>query len=136
MSDDQLTLARLREMKERAEAATRGPWARGPQVRGQTPDVVDAQGQIVHYGLWWDDGDADFIAHARNDVPALLDALDGIIAFVRYGPQSVRQYLQDRGSHPSCRLILELVRDAELRDDAPLPVREVEGEEAEKGGGT
>lgn len=59
----------IREIRKRAEAATPGPWsANGGDVRA----AVYADGRtarIIYGGMPYD---AEFIAHAREDVPALL----------------------------------------------------------------
>lgn len=62
----------LETIEARANAATRGPWRMG--TRGW-PDVV-----MTPYGCLWDPymgrindiEDGDFVAHAREDVPALI----------------------------------------------------------------
>lgn len=65
----------LTAIRARAEAATPGPW------------TTWVDGHNNHSGVCTDDGevgisddvegaDAEFIAHARTDVPALLDALE------------------------------------------------------------
>lgn len=80
---------RLAQIRDRTENATQGPW------RALTSGVRNGDHWSVHYqhsdARWWpiahiasQDGanegqrqpDAEFIAHARQDVPWLLDQLD------------------------------------------------------------
>lgn len=76
-----LTDADLAAMKARADAATPGPW--GPRhfgyvfARGTTPQAAEAGYDgtpIVDTFMWTEQGESnrEFIAHAREDVPALL----------------------------------------------------------------
>lgn len=60
----------LDAIEARATAATPGPWS--VSVDGIT--VEDPDGRDV-CDAWQSDGDAAFIAHARADVPALIDEL-------------------------------------------------------------
>jgi hypothetical protein len=61
---ERLTDEQLAEIRKRAEAATDGPWT----VSFPGAKVINA------YGIGVDnfDEDAEFIAHAREDVPKLL----------------------------------------------------------------
>lgn len=85
-----LTREALAEIRARADAATEGPWMAlvyrkpsagdegmydvraqpHPAMRGFTKLVADA-----HEGK----ADAEFIAHAREDIPRLLDALESLL---------------------------------------------------------
>ena len=82
---------RLNEIEARANAATEGPWTPDEytevdpdgfyelaRVIAPDPDGDDwcAIG-VVHTGILRPD--ADFIAHARTDVPALVDALRDVL---------------------------------------------------------
>lgn len=86
-----LTAQDLRSIRERADRATPGPWC----VAGSPRDFVIAK----HGGsercsdnpvVWADDDclsgstvDAEFIAHARADVPRLADEVDRLRQVVR-----------------------------------------------------
>lgn len=86
-----LTDEEIEEIKARAEAATPGPWRRQKQ-RGYTDDYIltdhpDHQtkphgnyigevGYAAGHAVQNFEADADFIAHARTDIPALLSALE------------------------------------------------------------
>lgn len=70
MTDEDLQAIRMR-----AEAATPGPWVKdndSPIVRGPEMILYDEGGHS--------DPDADFIAAARTDVPALLAEVDRLRA--------------------------------------------------------
>ncbi|MEV5939892.1 hypothetical protein [Streptomyces sp. NPDC051994] len=76
-----LTPEREAEIRARAEAATEGPW----HVEDHKPSlerlVVDEDGLLsVSLGYLGNSNqpDARFIAHAREDVPALLAELDRV----------------------------------------------------------
>jgi hypothetical protein len=66
--------ARLAEIKARVEAASKGPW----KVCEDYSDVLDGDGhQIISH---FHDGDGQFTAHAREDVPALLAEVERLKA--------------------------------------------------------
>lgn len=74
---------RLDEIKARAEAATEGPWT-GNNGDGYGAYCVDnPTGRTVarcEYGPYEGSRDATFIAHARTDVPALVVAIEAVLA--------------------------------------------------------
>ena len=59
----------LREIEQRAEKATPGPWKVESSTEGDW--VLDNRDDVIA-GTFVQEGDADFIAHAREDVPALI----------------------------------------------------------------
>lgn len=72
-------------IRARAEAATGGPWVVGSSTHGGTSIVRPADGLPTIQDVWVADsdterGDALFIAHSREDIPALLDLVDELIA--------------------------------------------------------
>lgn len=75
MTDDE-----LEEIRKRAEAATPGPWDYDTEHMNQVGPgtwivfpCADEDHQIAGVnGMMNKTGDADFIAHARSDIPALL----------------------------------------------------------------
>ena len=89
---------RLEEIKKRAKAATKGPWANYERVkhiaRDQNGglairlDVPDESGE--EWEPLWDgydmlfpcSEDVDFIAHARTDIPELLAELERLRAWI------------------------------------------------------
>ena len=82
-----MNVERLTEIRQRAEAATPGPW--NLITMGRDGDGDDEWGWIMGANKnWrWDDGDgpqsranADFIAHSRDDIPYLLSEVDRLNA--------------------------------------------------------
>ena len=72
---------RLAEIRARAEAATPGPWTLGPCSHGgqilQRGD--DSSRETRHPQTYLQivpDSDAEFIAHARTDIPYLLGRIE------------------------------------------------------------
>ena len=82
MNDPRETLNRIRKQ---AAAATEGPWeADGMEgtITSKTDGLVtDPKGPylVVDGITMWAEPDAEFIAAARTDVPALLDALEKVL---------------------------------------------------------
>jgi hypothetical protein len=86
---------RLAEIEARANAATEGPWSVDHDSEEVYADTcvatgdygwiaVGPSGQSPHYDEDTAEGraDAEFIAHAREDVPALVAALRAVLAEV------------------------------------------------------
>jgi hypothetical protein len=69
-----LTNEQLAEIRERAEAATPGPWEKefgyGIKITAGKTVVVDEDEGVVHYH------DADLITHSREDIPKLLAEIE------------------------------------------------------------
>lgn len=74
MTDDEMR-AELARIKERAEAATPGPWE---FAFGDVRGVTYADGRTGKVAHTWAPSDAEFIAHARADVPWLLEIVDNL----------------------------------------------------------
>ena len=86
-------MKRLDEIEARANAATEGPWEWEGEAKGEweigANSLVPSRrpDDPVLYGYGYDasgievknPADAEFIAHARTDVPALLDALEKVL---------------------------------------------------------
>ena len=99
MSDPHETLAHIRAQ---AGAATEGPWEwAGKQVesfpQGENSLIVQGDPEREVIGSWGHDAwgvdvenpaDAEFIAAARTTVPALVDALEAVLAIHRDGGES------------------------------------------------
>ena len=64
--------SQLREIEQRAAKATEGPWKVEASTEGDW--VLDSRDDVIA-GTFVQEGDAEFIAHAREDVPALIAAL-------------------------------------------------------------
>ena len=72
-------MSRLDEIKARADAATEGPWVRdmhSPDMSGRSgwyirgPRKLGLRSMVLNSRML--PGDAEFIEHAREDVPYLL----------------------------------------------------------------
>lgn len=79
-------MSRLNEIEARANAATEGPW-RYVSIFEVGGFVENSRGRELFDWAQDDagticapDGDAEFIAHARADVPALVAALRAVLA--------------------------------------------------------
>lgn len=79
-----MTSEELAAIKARAEAATPGPWKRSDEESGdyyapgwsvEAPIEVGSMSLAVSID---DKPDAEFIAHARTDVPALVAAVEDL----------------------------------------------------------
>lgn len=102
----------LTAIRERAEAASAGPWVVEDDDGYSHAVIVDEPGFGTMYvcqdlSQGHDDGlnDAEFIAHAREDVPALLDhaaELQARLDKVR----AVRDYIDGRKDWPAPRWVL------------------------------
>ena len=89
-----LTTKQLVEIRRRCDAATPGPWSSGDDGDG----LYDSGGRLLVSYLddqaFVKESDADFCAHARTDIPALLshineltaerDALAALVAELRH----------------------------------------------------
>lgn len=75
--------ARLTEVKDRADAATDGPWYRfddGHREVYCARQYIDGEAPDVTYGSERP-ADAEFIAAARTDLPATTKALDDVLTY-------------------------------------------------------
>ena len=82
---------RLVEIQARADAATDGPWSFVADTRltdttsqwriGSVAACADVA-SVTRFGD--DHDDAEFIAHARADVPALVDALRAVLDYAEH----------------------------------------------------
>lgn len=78
-----LTDGEIKEIRERERKATEGPWLwdgdetavedeQPPYIYRKLPEVAEDAISVLWDSDWGDDADADFIAHARQDIPRLL----------------------------------------------------------------
>ena len=106
------------EIRERADFATPGPWARFRwRDRGLKYNTVcsAATGQTIGVDVGTDDliirhtnaANTEFIAHAREDVVALLDEVDRLRAVIEKGRLMAHHaaYYEQRSESPDARLI-------------------------------
>ena len=122
MSHEYMNPEELAAIRERADKATPGPWkvytkSKGrlverligtswehPQIRGPRP-IVTLQIGKEDVTVYISEDDSTFIAHAREDVPRLLDALEAayerervLVEMVRwYGPEVAHDRLKELG---------------------------------------
>ena len=94
--------AYLREVEARCEKATPGPWdwyndgsvlLAGEPGAEAFPHVLGGEGD-----LYIEDGDADFIQHARTDLPLLLQ-------LVRWQQEAIESVLKDSEHNPLAELL-------------------------------
>ena len=73
-----MTEARIQEIAARVNAATRGPWVAANYNTDCVETVeemdLDGEGDRAVF-IPYDEADAEFIAHARQDIPDLIAAL-------------------------------------------------------------
>lgn len=112
MSDNLRT--QLTRIKERADAATPGPWVVHAPYGDWEAEVVTAEEpatattraaaaeRIAHADscgdVWFDFKDAVFIAHARTDLPRLTAALESVLALHR-PTFAAGKWVGDMGHH-------------------------------------
>lgn len=88
LTTEVLTQVQLEAIRKRASLATEGPWATGTGYeqasRGNYVFTTEGFGAIVAAECGGDcvleDADAEFIAHARTDIPALLAEVERLRA--------------------------------------------------------
>lgn len=94
MADDELT-AEMTLIRAREEAATRGPWLADVLTDGGDrpvvilPDPGDGDGADLLFSAdapYVTEADAEFVAHARADVPRLLAAVEKVLDKHQPGP--------------------------------------------------
>ena len=93
---------RIEEIRQRAEAATEGPWEYVSQTEDEyeMPKFVSPEHTIMDFGdctMFYptegtppDNADAEFLAHAREDIPALLAEVYRLRGIVDALPYMVR----------------------------------------------
>lgn len=82
MSNNKLTDEELDQIRQRCDKASRGPWKSYIEGRdhlsGDSVIITGVKGEIGEdiYLTGATDDDQDFIAHARQDIPRLLDEVE------------------------------------------------------------
>lgn len=109
---DAMTEEQLKAIEERAKAATPGPWT--PKRLRQNDWHLRGPDGIV-FAEVEDDADAAFIAHAREDIPALVEEVRRLRGVADRLRELQEEYgLADGNAHN--RLLSELARlEAEIR---------------------
>jgi len=81
---NRLTDEQLAEIRKRAEAATAGPWGiEDGEIVSLTELIADLFPSTVCDG-YDSQGTAEFIAHAREDVPKLLAEIERLTKVIKY----------------------------------------------------
>ena len=124
-------MSRIEEIKARVEAATPGPWefSEPNLIVAGDPDDPGWWGEVasVSDSYFNNTVDADFIAHARADVPYLLDELadsfpktwSGLMAFVdHYYPRDIFTESDDQPGSRIVWLLRQLATTNQERDEA------------------
>ncbi|MBF8201655.1 hypothetical protein [Bacillus subtilis] len=65
---------KLEEIRQRADAATEGPWRTGKQSPNGLNNIGTIGGLLTAQTT--DEDDAKYIAHARQDIPWLISEID------------------------------------------------------------
>ncbi|MGF9601347.1 hypothetical protein ABEW95_05880 [Bacillus subtilis] len=65
---------KLEEIRQRADAATEGPWRIGKQSPNGLNNIGTIDGLLTAQTT--DEEDAKYIAHARQDIPWLISEID------------------------------------------------------------
>lgn len=93
---------RLDAIKARLERATEAPWFFTGSHTAPIPAVIEAES--AHYsndyepGVYLEPMDAEFIAHARTDVPALVTAVEAVSLHVPEADTTGNVYCVVRGA--------------------------------------
>lgn len=99
---ERLTPARLEVIRARADAATPGPWHSEAAKDAFVDQVWAGKGTDALRALARVSGpnpnDASFIAHAREDIPALLAQIDRLRTQVRFLLEQVRRKDAESGA--------------------------------------
>lgn len=120
-------MSSLKEIRERAEKATKGPWKFEPLLCGDDRGmghIFDPAGkEISHHGVmdrWKPEnlGNGHFIAAAREDIPDLLDLLDRAKECIKASAHALRSYQYGNSSPDLAEAIA---------DKAESILRELEG---------
>lgn len=117
MSDDLHTL--LDEWKALEAAATEGPWRRVTEPGTNNHALHDARDADVatdYEGVWYDKGDAEFIAASRTLVPRLIAAVEAVLAEERM-PDADEWDLWDWGYNAALNTVTDNIRAALIGDD-------------------
>lgn len=138
--------AKLREIEERARAATPGPWRwwTSNSFRRLSSDATGKDGDVAHAfthpvdrhpDISIREADQAFIAHARGDVPALVAEVRRLQAEVQARDESLRIALTPEtldAATASARIAQALAALAQVPERHELAKRAMEGLDALK----
>lgn len=101
-----ITDKELAEMRERVGAATEGPWAAGHTLH--VDDDEDGPMEWVYNGDRYEkqEDDSAFCAHARTDMPRLLDEVDRLRAELKRADDTIHsEFCSAPGCEGGCEAI-------------------------------
>ncbi len=95
-------MSRLEEIKERVKKATKGPWESSENLGDHSVQGPDGPVAAVTYAyaegpISLDECDAEFIAHARDDIPWLLEHLKEAREVIEFYAKSSEKYKDQWG---------------------------------------
>ncbi len=119
-------MSRLDEIKARAEAATEGPWVRdmhSPDMSGRSgwyirgPRKLGLRSMVLNSRML--PGDAEFIEHAREDVPWLVEQVESLERW-KFEACEVMSGLRELGKALGLRPGVQITGPAALAEVARL----------------
>ena len=119
-------MSRLDEIKARADAATEGPWVRdmhSPDMSGRSgwyirgPRKLGLRSMVLNSRML--PGDAEFIEHAREDVPWLVDQVESLERW-KFEACEVMSGLRELGKALGLGLGVQITGPAALAEVARL----------------
>lgn len=114
----------LETIEQRTNAATQGPWKRSaeqddtPVVYRNHPAVAGAA-EVIFTADWGTEADAEFTAHARQDVPDLVARVRELEKSVRVHRESITR-LDSIKSERGARIVELEEENQKLRDTAAV----------------
>lgn len=92
-TEQRLTPEMLEAIRKRAEAAQEGPWLSLPEINGEDFAILTGdRDDTVAFGVY-EAANAEFIAHAREDIPALLAEVERLRKIIDSQEQSTQQQI-------------------------------------------
>ena len=102
------------------EAATEGPWRRVTEPGTKNHALHDARDADIatdYEGVWYNKGDAEFIADARTALPKALAALEAVLAL--HQPVKIYAQADECGCGDEDHTIIESPQGDDLCWDTP-----------------
>jgi len=114
-----LTQEQIEEIRKRAEAATPGPWFReygDVKTNGVTDRKYDEAETIAE--MYHDDDDAEFIAKARQDIPALLAHIERLDAYIVHLGEQVESDKEVKfGYYNENKMFKQIIAELQAKND-------------------
>lgn len=104
-----LTTQEIEAIRERAEKATEGPWYYALNINEQTgepdvlPHVISDTQEVISENMY--DENAEFIAHAREDIPKLLAEVERLETAIQDAISIAEMYRENFTLEPWCSLL-------------------------------